>query len=297
MRTGKTIELSYCNEMLADEGKSLAGQARIAAALGCMGLELAPGSIQREPHKMTDERIDDVRRTIETQGIVVTGLHWLLAPYPSLSITEPARAEETRVVLLRLVEMCARLGGTVLVHGSPGQRQLVDGETATSARARLVEFFKPIAEKCEQLSVTYCLEPLGREETPIVNTVAEACEIVDAVGSDRFLTMIDTSAAGKTEDMPVADLIRKWVPTGAIGHIQVNDTNRGAPGMGEDPFWDIVRAIRAVGWTKPVAIEPFRNAIDATATAATGVATMRAYWEAAGSVPDTQVRVSGSTAE
>ncbi len=275
------IELSYCNETIADEGKSLDDQARIVAALGYMGLELAPGSIENEPHRMSDARIDEIRATIQAHGLAVTGLHWLLAPYPNLSITEPSVAPQTQAVLVRLVEICARLGGSVLVHGSPGQRQRVDGETAEQTRRRLIPFFKPIADKCEAHGVTYCLEPLGRKETPIVNTVAQAAEIVDGVGSDRFRAMIDTSAAGKTEDRPVAELIRHWVPTGMIGHIQVNDTNRGAPGMGDDPFRDIVRAIRDVGWSGPVAIEPFRSVVDASVTAAIGAATMRAYWTAA----------------
>ena len=66
-----------------------------------------------------------------------------------------------------------------------------------------------------------------------------------------------------------------------LGHIQVNDTNRGAPGTGDDPFADIVGALRDVGWQQPIAVEPFVVRVDATATAAIGAATMRACWAAA----------------
>lgn len=275
------LELSFCNEMLADEGLSLDRQCEVAAALGYMGLELALGSLTERPHRLSDAEAARMRRTVEAHGLRVTGLHWLLAPYPELSITDPDRQVETTAVLRRLVQLCGALGGRVLVHGSPGQRAPLAGEPPEAAEARLADFFAPIAAEAEACGVTYCIEPLSRAETPVINTVAAAVGLVEAVGSPAFRTMIDTSAAGQVETEPVADLIRKWLPTGKLAHVQVNDTNRGAPGMGDDPFPDIVAALRATGWPHPVAVEPFRACIDATTTAAIGVATLRACWQAA----------------
>lgn len=275
------LRLSLCNELLAEEGKSLREQCAIAAELGYIGLELSPGTLGNTPHCLPPQRIRDIRKTCEDQGLTVTGLHWLLAPYPHLSITEPRCAEETQGVLKGLIELCAALGGSVLVHGSPAQRLPPAGEPEDVTRDRVIDFFRPIADCARSAGVTYCLEPLSPKETPFVNTVAEAAAIVEAIGVDRFRTMIDTSAAGQSEAMPVADLVREWVPTGLIGHIQVNDTNRGAPGTGDDPFADIVGALRDVGWQQPVAVEPFVVRVDATATAAVGAATMRAFWTAA----------------
>ena len=274
------LRLSLCNELLAEEGKSLPEQCAIAAELGYIGLELSPGTLSNTPHCLPPQRIRDIRKTIEDRDLTVTGLHWLLAPYPQLSITDPRCAEETQDVLQGLIELCAALGGTVLVHGSPGQRVPPPGEPEDVTRNRVIDFFRPIADRAKSAGVTYCLEPLSPKETPFINTVAEAAAIVEAVGVDRFRTMIDTSAAGQGEAAPVADLIRHWMPTGLIGHVQVNDTNRGAPGTGEDPFADIVGALRAVGWRQPIAVEPFVRRVDATATAAIGAATMRAFWAA-----------------
>ena len=45
--------------------------------------------------------------------------------------------------------------------------------------------------------------------------------------------MIDCSAAGLGESEAVPDLIDRWLPTGLIGHIQVNDPNRRGPGQGK----------------------------------------------------------------
>ena len=42
--------------------------------------------------------------------------------------------------------------------------------------------------------------------------------------------MIDCSAAGQMETEPVPALIDRWMPTGLIAHVQVNDPNRRGPG-------------------------------------------------------------------
>lgn len=269
------LEYTLCNELLAGEGKPLAEQARIAADLGYVGLELAPATLGPAPHRLGAARVAEIRATVEDAGLRVTGLHWLLSGYPDVSITDPATQGRARDILLGLVDLCSDLGGAVLVHGSPRQRRRPAGMDDAALTDWLAEFFAPVARAAEARGVTYCIEPLSRAEDDTVNTVAQGAALVRAVGSPAFRTMIDISAAGQTEP-PVADLIRDWVPTGLIGHIHANDTNRGAPGMGDDPFADIVRALLAAGWDRPVGVEPFRCLIDASVTAATGIATLKA---------------------
>ncbi len=276
-----TLRLSLCNEMLAGEGKSLDAQCAIAAELGYCGLELAPGTLGSAPHRLAASDRAAIRATLAAHGLEVTGLHWLLAPYPHLSITEPAKASGTAEVLCDLVDLCADLGGSVLVHGSPGQRRLADDADPEAARAHAAALLAPVAQRAEARGVTYCIEPLSRAETGFLNTVAEADAFAAGLASPAFRTMIDTSAAGQTESEPVADLLRRWLPTGRIGHVQLNETARGAPGTGTDPFPDILRALRECGWDRPLAVEPFVARIDATVTAAIGAATVRACWEAA----------------
>lgn len=269
------LELSLCNELLADEGLSLQEQCEVACALGYMGLEIAPATLGPKPHLLDSSARGEIRATIEAAGLRVTGLHWLLSAYPHLSITDPQKQAETRKFLLALVDLCADLGGTMMVHGSPKQRLRPDTATDAEVIDNLAAFFAPIAQRAAQCGITYCIEPLSSVEADIITTVAEGAALVDAINNPAFRTMIDISAAGQME-APVADLIRHWVPTGMIGHIHANDTNRGAPGMGDDPFPDIVAALRDVAWSAPVGLEPFRTLIDARVTAAIGAATLRA---------------------
>ncbi|MCB1349850.1 MAG: sugar phosphate isomerase/epimerase [Maritimibacter sp.] len=271
------LELSLCNELLAEDGLSLAAQCERAAALGYRGLELAPGTLSARPHAMSGAEWRAVRETVEAAGLRVTGLHWLLSPYPGLSIFDPATHAETQAVLGGLIDGCAALGGDVLVHGSPPSRRRPDGMSPEAALDMAADFFAPVAERAAAAGVAYCIEPLSPVETNFAGTLAEAVALVERVGNPAFRTMIDSSAAAQAEALPVADLIRAHVPTGQIAHVQLNESNRGAPGMGTDPFGEIVRALIDVGWDRPVAIEPFRTCIDGTVTAAIGYATIRAH--------------------
>jgi sugar phosphate isomerase/epimerase len=80
--------------------------------------------------------------------------------------------------------------------------------------------------------------------------------------------MIDTASAGLAEEESVDALIRKWWPTGRIGHIQVNDTNQRAPGQGENKFTPVFQALKDVGYDGVIAVEPFIYEPDGSTTAA-----------------------------
>ena len=60
------------------------------------------------------------------------------------------------------------------------------------------------------------------------------------IGSPAVRTMVDCSAAGRTEAEPIPDLLRRWLPTGLIAHIHFNDPNRRGPGEGDLAFAPIL---------------------------------------------------------
>src|SRR6202030_1235763 len=149
-----------------------------------------------------------------------------------LSLTDPDKAVRARTleVMTHLIGLCAELGGAVLVHGSPKQRQIASGETHIVALARLRDALAQVALSAARVGVIYCIEPLSRQETALVNTVAEAADLVRSIDHPNLKTMIDCSAAGLTETDSIPSLIDRWLPTGQIAHLQVNDPNRRGPG-------------------------------------------------------------------
>jgi sugar phosphate isomerase/epimerase len=211
-------------------------------------------------------------------------LHWLLVKPDGLSLTDPDAGVRARTleVMTRLTGLCAELGGAVLVHGSPKQRQIPPGETHATALARLQDGLAQVARAAASAGVVYCIEPLSRRETSVVNTIAEAAELVRAIDQAHLRTMIDCSAAGLTETDSIPDLIDRWLPTGLIAHLQVNDPNRRGPGQGEMKFAPILAALRRQNYAGTLAVEPFDYVPDGPGVAAFSAGYLRGLLEAQG---------------
>ena len=274
------MRISLCNEVV--RGLEFPAQCALAKALGYDGLELAPFTLGHQPHRLAAVRRAQLRRIAEDHGLPITGLHWLLVTPDGLSIT--SRNEGTRArtldVMRRLIELCADLGGSVLVHGSPKQRPIERGDTREAALARAVDCFAAIAADAEQAGVTYCIEPLAAAETRLINTVEEAAQIVEQIGSPALRTMVDTCAAGQSESAAVEALIEGWLPTGMVAHIHLNDPNRQAPGQGELGFGPILAALQRQGYSGRCAVEPFVYLPDGPTSAARAIGYLRALEEA-----------------
>jgi D-psicose/D-tagatose/L-ribulose 3-epimerase len=274
------MRIALCNEVLG--GMALERQCEYAAALGYDGLEIAPFTLSTSPEKISAADAAKIRATVEASGLVVTGLHWLLVKPEGLSLTDPDAAVRTRTlaVMTHLIGLCAELGGAVLVHGSPKQRQIAPGETHAIALARLQDGLAQVALAAARVCVIYCIEPLSRRETELVNTIAEAAELVRSIDHPNLRTMIDCSAAGLTETDSIASLIERWLPTGLIAHVQVNDPNRRGPGQGDLQFAPILAALKRHGYDGTVAVEPFDYWPDGPGAAAFSAGYLRGLREA-----------------
>ncbi len=274
------MKLALCNEVIRE--MDFARQCAMAAGMGYAGLELAPFTLGEDTYRMGAGERAAVRRAASDAGVAICGLHWLLVAPPGLSITteDAAVRDRTIDVMRRLIDLCADLGGEYLVHGSPGQRRVGDKKDPKAAAARGEAAWAAIAGDAAKAKVVYCIEPLGRTETDFVNTVAEAAAIVERVGNPHLRTMIDTSAAAQCEAEPVADAIRRWMPTGLIGHVQFNDRNRRGPGQGDDKFAPVIKALRATGYKGWVAMEPFDYVPDGPSCAARAIGYVQGVMEA-----------------
>jgi sugar phosphate isomerase/epimerase len=274
------MKISLCNEVV--RALDFAAQCALARALGYDGLELAPFTLDPEPHRLAAARRAELCRIAEDHGLQITGLHWLLVTPDGLSITSRDEATRARTVdvMRRLIELCADLGGTILVHGSPQQRPIEPGDSRDVALARAAECFATVAADAEEARVTYCIEPLAPADTGLINTVEEAASIVEQIGSPALRTMIDTCAAGQSESAAIPALIERWLPTGLIAHIHLNDPNRHAPGQGQLRFAPILSALQRQNYAGLCAVEPFVYEPDGPSCAARAIGYLRGLLEA-----------------
>lgn len=265
---------ALCNEVVRE--LPFERQCAFAASVGYDGLEVAPFTLGPEPHLLPARRRDELRRAASDAGVPVLGLHWLLVVPEGLSITSPDAALRARTldVVRRLVDLCADLGGGYLVHGSPKQRRLEPGREA-DGRAWAAEAFAAAAQEAAAAGLVYCVEPLAAEEANYVTSVAEAAELVRAIGHPALRTMVDCAAATRGDDGDPAALLRQWLPTGLIAHVHANDTNRRGPGEGQLAFRPILAALRAGLYEGAVAVEPFIYEPDGPACAARAIGYLR----------------------
>jgi sugar phosphate isomerase/epimerase len=197
-----------------------------------------------------------MRETAARHGVEVIGLHWLLAKTTGLHLTtaDEATRRATSEYLAALARACAELGGTILVLGSPMQRNLDASTTREQGMERAAEVLRGAAPTFNECGVTLCVEPLTPAETNFLTSCADGMELVERVG-DRSVALHQDVKAMLSESAPVADVIREFA--GKIGHFHVNDGNLLGPGMGPTDYHPILRALRATGYDGWVSVEVF----------------------------------------
>ncbi len=274
------MKIALCNEVLRE--LSFPEQCRFAAAVGYDGLELAPFTLSETPHRIPESEIQRIRRTAQEEGLEITGLHWLLVAPPGLSITssDPTVLRKTKQVLLGLIDLCAELGGSVLVHGSPEQRMIGADQDRSRVFERAVGIFQEVTRHAGDRGLVYCIEALPRVQTNFINNLQEARALVRAVDSPSFKTMLDSRSARLSEPVAPDLLLEQWLPTGQIAHVHLNDSNSRGPGEGEDSFAEIVQVLLERDYQGTVSIEPFRYEPDGKACAARSIGFVRGLIEA-----------------
>lgn len=250
------MRIALCNEVLRH--LPFAEQCTAAAAMGYDALELAPFTLGQEPHRLSADTVAGLRRALADAGLTISGLHMLMQAPAGLSITtaDPQVMVQTRDVGERLIALCAELGGRYLVHGSGAQRQLHDG-CESEDRARAVAYFEAMAAIAAKAGVTYCIEALSPARTNYITSIAEAVAIIDAIGAPSLRTMLDCAQASRNEPDGIPALLARYLPSGHIAHIHVNEANGGGPGSGTIDFAAILTTLATLGYDETIGVEPF----------------------------------------
>jgi sugar phosphate isomerase/epimerase len=260
------------------EGRSMADVCSVASKLGYQALEIAPFTLAPSAEQVTPEQRKETRKVIEDHGLECVGLHWLFAGPKGLHMTTPDETtwQRTRDYLSTLLDLCADLGGKVLVLGSPNQRSVPEGQTQDGAWERAADLLGSVLQKAGNLGLTICLEPLSPVETDFINTVEEGMKMVRQINHPSLKIHLDVKAMC-SEGRPVPEIIRS-VSAGDIGHFHVNDPNLYGPGMGDVEYAPIVEAIRDVGYDRWLSVEVFKYDPDPETIAQKSIEYLRTFW-------------------
>ena len=117
-----------------------------------------------------------------------------------------------------------------------------------------MESVREIAKVAEDCGVNYCLEVLNRFENYLLNTAEEAVEFVKQVDHPNVKVMLDTFHMNIEEDS-IGGAIR--TAGSYLGHLHTGECNRKVPGKGRTPWREVGEALRDIGYTGNVVMEPF----------------------------------------
>lgn len=249
------MKFAICQELF--EGWDWQRQCEFIAKTGYTGVEVAPFTIAEDASTIAPETLLEMRACAEDCGLEVIGLHWLLAKTSNLHLTSADSSMRQRAsdYLVVLGNMCAALGGEVLVLGSPAQRNLEEGVTTAQAMSNAAEVLRSIMPSYLDAGVKLCIEPLTTKETNFLNTCAEGMDLVNMVDHPNICLHQDVKAMLGAENETISELILRH--KNDVGHFHVNDTNLLGPGMGETDFTPIFAALIESNYSGWVSVEVF----------------------------------------
>ncbi len=258
------MKFALCNEMYV--GWPFEKMFANVRELGYTGIEIAPFTLLpggEEPGAIVDVREVTaaqraaVRQQAADAGLEMVGLHWLLAKTEGYYLTSPDQEirEKTTDYFRALAQLCQDLGGTVMVLGSPLQRNLLPGVSYAEAEQYAAEVLRNAMPACADCGVTIALEPLGPSEGDFLPTAESAVKLATMVDSSHCRLHLDVKAMS-SEPTPIPEILRKY--RAWIEHFHANDPNLLGPGMGDTDFEPIFAALKEIDYQGWVSVEVFK---------------------------------------
>ena len=251
---------AVCNELFGQS--TLEQTCREISSAGYTGIEIAPFTLSDNAVTLTTEDRTRIRDIINRSGLTFVGLHWLLVSPKGLHATtvDTALRRKTWEFIDGLIDLCGDLSNpqgteeTVMVFGSPQQRSAGTDTTPSEAADILKEELARAAPHAAARGVQLLLEPLSRNQTNVVNTLAEAVEIVKDVASPAMQTMFDVHNAVDEPESHL-QLLERYAPY--IRHVHVNEMDGREPGTGDYDFGSLLSTLTQSGYRGWVSLEVF----------------------------------------
>ena len=273
------MKFAICNETY--QGLSLAETCMRVAATGYQGIEIAPFTLKDDPREITIADAREIGNVVSEHGLEVVGLHWLLVKPEGLHLTTRDRLvrQQTLDFAKHLADLCAAMNGSVMVWGSPQQRNVDDSITASDAAKHAADLLRELGEHCEP-NVSVAIEPLGVNETNFLTSATEAIELIEQIGCPNVKLHLDVKAMfaeTNSHDRTIPEIILG--SSDHTIHFHANDPNLLGPGMGELNFQPIADALVQTAYDSWVSVEVFDYSLGADAIAETSLKNLRQYFK------------------
>lgn len=278
------MKLAICNEIFYSENAAewtIERQFAQAAELGFEGLEIAPFTLADHVERITDEQKEAIIDASARSGVAVAGIHWLLVGPEGMHATDPDPdvRERTAAYLEALVRFGIDIGGSMMVVGSPKQRDVKPGVPYEDAWVWFKDAMARAGRVGLEADFKVCIEPLATETgNNFILRAHEAVRMATEIDMPNVGVILDTYSGVKEErDLPAAIRAAKEY----LFHYHCNDNSGYGPGLGDTDFAPVMEALLDIDFQRYASIEVFKMDVPAVEQARTGIETLRRAIEAA----------------
>jgi 5-keto-L-gluconate epimerase len=229
----------------------LAAAFRLAADLGCQGVEIHMG-------RAGDVDLGLVKRLSREYGLGIPTLGTGMAAGEGLTLADPDAEVRARTVerVREHIAFAAEVGSAVTIGSLSGRI----GDPRN--RGPALDALGQVCSLAAPLGVTILLEPLNRYESDYINRVADVAAIAAEIGAPNLKLLADTFHMNIEEPDIAASL---KAAGGLLAHVHLVDTNREAPGHGHLDVAAVLAALEETGYRGYLSFEfyPVPDAITA----------------------------------
>lgn len=238
------LKLARCMQALREN-------LEVLSKLSFQGIEV-PGSLQLNPYTVSKEDRKRLKELVESYGLKIVASNVI---YPR-GFQHTSGDEYTRMRSIeytwRLAEAAAEIDCRILVWGSSHARNIPPDTALDIAGERNLAVLREASRAGEEYGVVFAIEPLSKRESNFINTVLEAYEIAESIGSDHLMVLADIRHMIREEDSVLDSL--KAVAKRLI-HMHIANENMRVPGRGVIDFSKVFRTLDEIGYRGYLSIE------------------------------------------
>ena len=180
----------------------------------------------------------------------------------------PSEVANTIQYVSELIEIAHALGAKIVcgpMYSRTGRSGAHTAEERESQFDQIALGLEKLCAKAEDSGIVLALEPLNRFETDCINTIEQAVEIIDRIGSDALKIHIDTFHMN-IEEADSGAVIRHYAEY--IGHVHASASHRGLLGEDQVDWTGVLGALHDAGYQGDIVIESFSRENQVIAKAA-----------------------------
>jgi D-psicose/D-tagatose/L-ribulose 3-epimerase len=180
-----------------------------------------------------------------------------------ISSTDTPTVERGRQLLGHALDVADRIGSRYLGGVLYSALDKYHEPPTSRGRANAVAVLRDLAADAASRDVILGIEPVNRYESNLINTVDQALDLIDAIGSPQVVVHLDAYHA-HIEEPDLETPVRRAHAAGRLGYVHLGESHRGALGTGQIDLPALFRALVEVDYRGPLVFESFSSAVVST---------------------------------